>query len=187
MPDPFLDQRRRGEEDAGLQAFGDRLFDAGVDRSVERPQLPRLDLRAQELGRSIERAEGIADRRRRMKRNRHAADVHQLERSHADAKRPLGDLVDRDRVGHPFFEHPDRFHEPHDEEPVDDEAAGVGGSDRNLAELLLQHPRALDDVAVARRAGDDLDEPVFRRVEEVVQADARDRDVVAADAISLTR
>ena len=104
-----------------------------------------------------------------MQRDRHAADVHQLERAHADAEHALGDLVNGDRVADVLFEHPDRFHQPDDEEAIDHEAAVVARFDGNLAELLLQRPCAMEHLPVGRRAGNDLDEPVLRGMEEVVQ------------------
>ena len=72
-------------------------------------------------------------------------------------------------LGGALFEHAHRLGQPRQEEPVDDEAVRIARGDRSLAEGLLQPPRAPMRGRIGRLARDDLDEPVLRRVIEVVQ------------------
>ena len=86
---------------------------ARSERPLELPGSPSLPVIAQWLPDStcarrapvlVHRPERPAERRRGMKRDRHAGDVHQLERSHADAERLLRGFVDRRRVRAALFE-----------------------------------------------------------------------------------
>ena len=69
------------------------------------------------------------------------------------------------------LEHPQRLDGERPVDPVDDEARGVGGTDRGLAPGRHQRRRPVGDGRVRRRRGDDLDERHQRRGIEEVQAE----------------
>ena len=85
----------------------------------------------------------------------------------------------------PFLEHADRFHQPDDEEAIDDEAVGIAGFDRDFSSAPGA-PGAAKHGRIGGGAGNHLDEAVLRGMEEVVQPEHA-RGMRVADAISLTR
>ncbi len=169
--DPFAHQLRRDVKGHAEQSIANRGEALRLGFTLERKRALGLDVLVDLARRRVEGAEMLGQALRRVKADRDTGHVHQLEGTHADLERVLGRRLDRRNVGDSLFEQPRRFVDPRHEEAIDDEAGLVAAPNRRLADALLQRPQAREQILRRARSADDLDQPVLRRMVEVVEPD----------------